>query len=273
MILVIRTLPKLGFSATDTEFISSVFTTWGVKFNTIITSISTGLIVSLIPNMVKDYTEKNMTAVNNNFNKCLKIILLIIAPLAIFLSGMSTSVWNVFYGTSTYGPMIIKYSIIVTIFDCLYMVNNSLLQSLNKPKIIYSSVILGLLTNLILDIPLMNLFSNLNLPAYYGAITATLLGFLVSNTLSIVYLQKEMEFNYKETFKTIPRFIISVIILVIMLSIFNQILPIDNPSRIIQIINILVSGIVCGGIYLLINFKHIKVLLPEKILRKLKLSK
>ena len=60
MILVIRTLPKLGFNATDTEFISSVFTTWGVKFNTIITSISTGLIVSLIPNMVKDYTEKNI---------------------------------------------------------------------------------------------------------------------------------------------------------------------------------------------------------------------
>lgn len=273
MILVIRTLPKLGFSAVDTEFISSVFTTWGVKFNTIITSISTGLIVSLIPNMVKDYTENNMTAVNNNFNKCLKIILLIIAPLAIFLSGMSNSVWNIFYGSSTYGPMIIKYSIIVTIFDCLYMVNNSLLQSLNKPKIIYSSVILGLLTNLILDIPLMHLFKNLNLPAYYGAITATLIGFLLSNTLSIIYLQKEMKFNYQDTFKVIPRFIISVIVLVIMLNIFNQILPINNSSRVIHLINLLVSGIVCGGTYLLINFKHIKVLLPEKILRKLRLSK
>jgi len=272
MILVIRTLPKLGFSAVDTEFISSVFTTWGIKFNTIITSISTGLIVSLIPNMVKDYTEKNMDAVNNNFNKCLKIILLIIAPLSIFLSGMSNSLWNVFYGASTYGPMIIKYTIIVTIFDCLYMVNNSLLQSLNKPKIIYSSVILGLLTNLILDVPLMNLFYNLNLPAYYGAITATLIGFLVSNTLSIVYLQKHMNFNYKETIKSIPRFLISVVVLVAMLYGFNQILPINNSSRIIQIINLVVSGICCGSIYLLINFKHIKALLPQKLLKKLKLS-
>ena len=272
MILVIRTLPKLGFSAVDTEFISSVFTTWGVKFNTIITSISTGLIVSLIPNMVKDYTEKNMDAVNSNFNKCLKIILLIIAPLSIFLSGMSNSLWNIFYGSSTYGPMIIKYTIVVTIFDCLYMVNNSLLQSLNKPKIIYSSVILGLLTNLILDVPLMNLFDTLNLPAYYGAITATLIGFLVSNTLSIVYLKRHMEFNYRETFKTIPRFIISVIVLIIMLSAFNKILPVDNPSRIIQIINLLVSGIFCGGVYLIINFKHIKVLLPHKLLKKLKLA-
>jgi len=272
MILVIRTLPKLGFSAPDTEFISSVFTTWGVKFNTIITSISTGLIVSLIPNIVKDYTEKNMLAVNSNYNKCLKIILLIITPLAIFLSGMSQSLWNVFYGISEYGPMIIKYTIIVTIFDCLYMINNSLLQSINKPKIIYSSVILGLLTNLILDVPLMNLFYKLNLPAYYGATTATLFGFLVSNTLSIVYLKKTMKFNYKETFKTIPRFIISVIVLVLMLNGFNKILPINTSSRLIQIFNLAISGIFSVGVYLLINFKNIKVLLPQKILKKLRIS-
>lgn len=269
MILVIRTLPKLGFTATDTEFISSVFTTWGVKFNTIITSISTGLIVSLIPNMVKDYTEKNMEAVNSNFNKCLKIILLIIAPLSIFLSGMSTSLWNIFYGPSTYGPMIIKYTIIVTIIDCLYMVINSLLQSLNKPKVIYLSVILGLLTNILLDIPLMNIFSNLNLPAYYGAITATLIGFLVSNTINIVYLKRKMALNYKETFKTIPRFILSAIVLLLFLYIFNKILPITTPNRLIQILNLCISGIICGSIYLIINFKHIKGLLPQKILKKI----
>lgn len=267
MILVIRTLPKLGFSATDTEFISSVFTTWGVKFNTIITSISTGLIVSLIPNMVKDYTEKNMLAVNSNFNKCLKIILLIVAPLAIYLSCMSQSLWDVFYGSSEYGSKIIKYTIIVTIFDCLYMVINSLLQSLNKSKLIYVSVITGLLTNLILDIPLMYLFAKLNLPAYYGAITATLLGFLLSNSISIVYLNKEMHLNYRDTIKAIPRFILSVIVLIVMFKGFKMILPIDNPSRMVQVFNLAITGIVCGIVYLLINFKYLKEILPNKIVR------
>jgi len=269
MVLVIRTLPKLGFSAMDTEFITSVFTTWGVKFNTIITSISTGLIVSLIPNMVKDYTENNLKAVNINFNKCLKIILLIIAPLAIFLSGMSNSVWNVFYGPNTYGPMIIRYTIIVTILDCLYMVLNSLMQSLNKRKIIYLSVITGLILNLILDVPFMNLFHKLGLPAYYGAITATLVGFLVSNIMSLIHLNKEMKFEYKETLNTIPRFIISSIILVILLKLFNIILPTDTTNRLLQVLNLLVSGIVCGGIYLLINFKSLKTILPKKLLTKL----
>lgn len=273
MILVIRTLPKLGFSGPETEFISSVFTTWGVKFNTIITSISTGLIVSLIPNMVKDYTEKNIEAVNNNFNKCLKIILLIIAPLSIYLSSMSNSIWNIFYGASEFGPKIIKYTIIVTIFDCLYMVINSLLQSLNKSKLIYISVISGLITNLVLDIPLMYLFSKLNIPAYYGAITATLLGFLLSNSISIIYLNKELHLNYQETIKAIPIFILSAIILIVSFKCFNLILPINNPSRLVQVFNLAISGLIGGTIYLLINFKYIKDLLPKKILNKLKLDK
>ena len=272
MVLVIRTLPKLGFAATDTEFISSVFTTWGVKFNTIITSISTGLIVSLIPNMVKDYTEKNYTAVNINFNKCLKIILLIIAPLAIFISCMSTSMWNIFYINNHYGQSIIRYTIIVTILDCLYMVINSLMQSINKRKVIYISVVTGLLLNLILDIPFMHLFSYLNLPAYYGAITATLVGFLVSNSISLIYLNKEMHINYKETIQTIPRFVLSTVLLIGILSLFKLVLPINSTSRFVQLFNILVSGIVGGGIYLLINFQSIKTILPQKLLKKLKIE-
>lgn len=269
MILVIRTLPKLGFSATDTEFISSVFTTWGVKFNTIITSVSTGMIVSLIPNMVKNYTEKNMTAVNDNFNKCLKIILLIIAPLAVFLSGMSVSVWGVFYGANDYGSNIIRYSLIVTIFDCLYMVLNSLLQSLNKSKMIYFSVISGLVSNLLLDIPLMNLFYRLGLPAYYGAITATLIGFLLSNSITLIYLRRHMRFNYRETARILPRFLITVVVLAILLKLCCMVLPVTSPNSLVQILNLLVAGVLAGGTYLAINLKLLKELLPQKILNKI----
>ena len=201
-----------------------------------------------------------------------KIILLIIAPLAIFLSGMSTSLWNVFYGNNYYGPSIIRYTLIVTILDCLYIVVNSLLQSLNKPKVIYTSVIVGIIINLLLDIPLMTLFYKLNLPAYYGAITATLIGTTISNMISIIYLKRKMKFNYQETIKSVPRFLVSLLILIIMIFVFNKILPIENKNRLIQIFNLGISGIICGSTYLIINFKHIKALLPEKILKKLKIS-
>ena len=272
MVLIIRTLPKLGFSAIDTEFIGSVFTTWGVKINTIITSIASGLIISLIPNMVKDYNEKNTESMNQTFNKCLKIILLIIAPLAIFMSGMSTSMWNIFYNPNNYGSLIIKFNIIVIIFDCLYIVVNSLLQSLNAEKVIYKSVIIGQLVNVALDIPFMVWFQKIGLPAYYGAIAATLACFLISNSMSLHYLNKEMHLNYKETLSAIPRFIISSIVLVIMLAIFKSFLPINSASKLTQLINLGITGIACGGVYLLINFKSITSILPENILRKLKLN-
>lgn len=272
MVLLIKTLPKLGFTAANTEFIGSVFTTWGVKINTIITSIANGLIISLIPNMVKDFNEKNTESMNITFNKCLKIILLIIAPLAIFMSVMGVSMWNIFYTPNEYGSSIIKFNIIVIIFDCLYIVVNSLLQSINGEKVIYKSVIIGQIINVLLDIPFMYLFDKLHLPVYYGAIAATLVCFIVSNSISMNYLNKEMHLNYKETIKTIPRFIISTVLLVVMLELFKQILPVNSSSKLLQLINIGITGIVCGGTYILVNFKSIISILPDSIVKKLKLK-
>lgn len=271
MVLIIKTLPKLGFTAANTEFIGSVFTTWSVKINSIITSIANGLIISLIPNVVKDYNENNTKSMNLTYNKCLKIILLIIAPLAIFMSEMSTSMWNVFYTPNEYGSMIVKFNIIVIIFDCLYIIVNSLLQSINAQKVIYKSVAIGQLINVLFDIPFMFLFAKIGWPAYYGAIAATLLCFLVSNGLSMHYLNKEMHLNYKDTIKEIPRFILSTIVLIVMLKVFKSFLPVNSPRKLTQLINLAITGITCVGTYMLINFKSITGILPDKLVRKLKL--
>ena len=236
------------------------------------TLIASGLIISLIPNMVKDYNEKNNASMNQTFNKCLKIILLIIAPISIFMSIMSNSLWNTFYMPNKYGSLFIKYSLIATIFCCLYIVMNSILQSIGGEKVIYKGVIIGQLTNIIFDIPLMYLFHIIGLPAYYGAISATLLCFVISSTISIYHLNKQIHLDCKETVIAIPKFIISVVILVIILKIFNSILPIDSSNKLVQFINILISGIVSGGIYLLINFKSICSILPPKILNRLHIT-
>lgn len=271
MVLIIKTLPKLGFNAANTEFIGSVFTTWGVKFNTIITSIANGLIISLIPNMVKDYNENNIKSMNQTFDKCLKIIILIISPLAIFMSTMSTSMWNLFYSANAFGQSIIKFNLIVTIFDCLYIIINSLLQSINAEKMIYKSVIIGQLVNITLDIPFMYLFYKIGWPAYYGAITATLICLIISIGMSMHYLNKEMHLDYKKAIKYIPKFIISSIVLISMLQLFKNILPIKSQSKLVQLTNIIITGIACGGIYILINYKSILSVIPEKVLKKFKI--
>ena len=269
LFLVLKTLPKLGFSAVDTEYIGSVFSTWGIKFTTIIMSLASGLVISLIPNIVKNFYEENMKAVNDNFNKFLKLVLLILLPIALFMSGMAKSMWNIFYGANDYGESIIKFTVLVTVIDCLYTVINSLLQSLNRTKIIYISIITGILFNLILDVPFMNLFAELNIPAYYGAILATIIGTSTSVVISVIYLHKHIKLNYRETLKVIPRLIISVIVIILFTLGFNYLLPVDSSSRLIQIFNILISGIVTGGIYLIMNYKYIKEILPVWIVNRL----
>ena len=189
------------------------------------------------------------------------------------MSTMSTSMWNTFYNPNHYGDLIIKFNIIVTIFDCLYIVINSLLQSINAEKIIYKSVIIGQFVNVALDIPFMVLFHKLGWPAYYGAIAATLACFVISTAMSMHYLNKEMHLDYKETIKAIPRFLVSSIILIVMITIFKSFLPINSSSKLVQLTNIMITGIVCGGTYILINIKSISSVLPEKITKKLRLSK
>ena len=81
-----------------------------------------------------------------------------------------------------------------------------------------------------------------------------------------------MNINHQEIIKAIPRFILSVIILILSLSIFNKILPVNSSSRLIQLLNVLITGLVTGGIYLIINFKSIKTILPKKILDKLQIK-
>jgi len=270
MILVLRTLPNLGYTGPDVETISSVFTTWGPKFNAILIAIANGLIISLIPHIVSLYVKKDINGVNKIFNKCLKIVLLINVPLAIFISLNANSFWMILYGTNKYGPLIIKFNILISILDSLYLVVNSVLQSLSKYKVLFISVISGILINLILDIPMMRLFNNLGLEAFYGAIFATFIGLCVSIIIPLIYLKKELGFNYNETFKILPKCIINVIILIIVDLVISLIIPINSPSRIIQLLNILALAIIEIPLYFILNKKYFKEILPEKLLKILK---
>ena len=273
MILMLRTLSKFNYLGSDVEMISSVFTTWGPKINSIVIAIANGLIISLIPHIVSLYVKEDNDGVNKLFNKCLKIVLLIIIPLAVFLSINSNSIWTIFYGKNKYGSLIIRCNILLTILDSLYIVVNSLLQSLSKYKVLFTSVILGILINLSLDIPMMYLFNYLNIEAFYGAIFATFIGLMISIVIPCIYLHKNMNFSYKETIKLIPRSILNIVILIIVDLLLSQVLNIDSSNRLIQIMNICILGIVTVPIYIYLSKDNLVDVLPPKISRILKIKK
>lgn len=269
MVLMIRGLDNLGYSAADIETISSIFTTWGSKLISIVNSFATGLVISLIPSLVAAYTKKNQNEVNMYFNKTLQVLLFIILPLTIFMSIFSAQIWNVFYGDSYYGPIIFKYTILVAFFDSAYIMICSALQGLYKTKLIYIAVLSGLITNVILDLPLIFLFNYLGIYPYYGAITATVIGYLVSLGIPLYSLYKNDKFSYKQTLDTLPKLALSIIIIIILGLTLKYFIPIPT-SRIIKIIYLGIMAICVFSIYYFMNFKTINAILGQKVAKLLK---
>lgn len=264
MILLIRGLNILGYSAQDIETISSIFTTWGSKLISIVNSFATGLVISLIPSLVAAYTNKNQEEVNMYFNKTLQVLLFVILPLTIFMSIFSTQIWNVFYGESYYGPIIFKFTILVAFLDSAYIMICSALQGLYKTKLIYIAVIFGLLTNLILDLPLILLFNKIGIYPFYGAITATVIGYTVSLGIPLYSLYKKDNFSYKETFNLLPKLILSIIIIIIISILFKQIIPTPN-NRLFKIVYLGIMGLIVFGTYYALNIKIVNSILGQKL--------
>lgn len=262
MVLVIRGLNMLNYAANDIESISSVFTTWGTKINTIITSFATGIALSLIPSISGERAKNNQREINNKFNKTLELFFLVILPLALFMSIFGEKIWQIFYGKNIYGEVIVKYSVIVAAIDSLYIMISNALQGLNKTKLIYISVILGLLINALLDIPLMLLFNKLGIYPYYGAISATLIGYLISIIIPLVYLKRKDNFVYADVLYILPRLFTSYSILILICLLYEGLIQ-NITNRLLLILLIALIGFLCLIIYYLINKKIIKTLIKK----------
>ena len=117
----------------------------------------------------------------------------------------------------------------------------------------------------------MHLFHRIGADGYYGTIVATFIGYTFSNVLSLTFLKKKLGFSYKETAKELPRAALSCLLLLGLGITMHLVLPTDSHSRLTQLFNVAVSGVVLGGVYVIINRKTIGTILPERLAKKLKL--
>ncbi len=279
MSLVVRASYKLGYTASESETIASIISTWCPKICMIINAVAIGLSTSLIPHMVSSFTKKDIEGSNQKFNQAISIIIVTTLPLAIGLSFLSTPVYTLFYGKSLYGSLILRYTAFSAFFASIYLVISMSLQSLNKFKVVYKSSISGFVTNALLDVPLMYLFHKLGLHAFYGAILATILGYVVSYTISMSRLKKELKFNYLEITKNIKRVMTPTICMVIVLFIIRIFVPLDASGLLKNLLICLLYACLGGITYIGVSYKTgllTNVLGEEyinKILKKLKIKR
>lgn len=279
MVFILRTLKHLNYSALEVEFVSSALATWSAKLNMIVTSISMGMTISLIPTIVSAFAKKDWKDVEEKFNKALQIIFLTTVPMVVGLSMLAEPVWSVFYGYNPLGTSALKISVFIAFFQSVFMITNSTLQGLNKFKTVYLSAILGFVTNAVLDIPMMLLCNALGIHAFHGATIASCIGYSVSIYIALQTLRREHGIHFKSSIKLLLRTIVPTLAMILVLCFVRCIFPYDPTNKFICILFIGVSTILGGATYLFLTFQFrmiYKVFGKEyvnKILKKLTLGK
>ncbi len=256
MTTVVKTLgDTLHYTTKDAETIMSIISTWGSKFNMIITSISTGVIVSLIPNLTASFVVGDKKDINRKVNQAFQILLFLTVPMAIGLSMLAEPVWMVFYGASKYGALVFCYFVFVALFMSLYTTSVTIVQVLKDYKTVFISLFTGVLLKALLNTRLMVAFNTMGLPAFYGSITATIIGYFVSLVICLYILYKKYEISYKSTFRELIHVLCGAFCMVIILLLLRFIVPQVVSSRLLNILIIVIYTLVGALIYFFITYK------------------
>ena len=276
--LIVKGLNMVGYTAMESETVSGIVATWAPKICTIIIAIATALTTNIIPHVTSSFIKKDYDGVNYRINQAMQTMLIITIPMSIMLFMLSNEAYTIFYGTSKYGSLILKFSAISHILFGTWTVLNTSLQSMKKFKIIYMNSCIGLACNAILDIPMILLLDKLGLPAYIGTILATCIGYIISITIVLTYLKKDMGFKYKKTFELLKKLIIPTLVVLVMLIVSKYFIKIEY-TRLTALVSVIIHGIIGVIIYALITYKN-KALnevfgeeLINRVMRKLHLKK
>ncbi len=267
MFTVVNTLTReANFSLTDASVIMNILTTLGPKLNVIIMAISSGMVVSLLPNLTGDYVEGKIEEVKKKINKSLQLVSYITIPMAVGLSLLAVPVWTIFYGESYYGPKVFTVSIFVAIFGSIYTNFIVIVQSLSRYKTMYIALISGFLFNALLNIPFMILFHRLGLTIYHGNLFATMIGYSVTILICAIDVKRKLHLSYRKTLKNFFYTLLACFIMSFVILTVDQFLPLAGHGRGMSILitafySILGMFIYFGVTYLTGTFQE--VLGPE----------
>ena len=272
MTSVIKILTSFGFNVKDAESILGVINTTGNKLNSVVLAISTGLMTSLVPNITSSFVKKDYKDVKEKVNKSFLMLLYVTLPMTVGLSILAKPVFYAFYGSSIWGPKVFCLSIFVALARCIFTTSVSIVQSLNKFKNVFISIIVGILVKIILQYPLMLLYNNIGIYPFYGSISATIIGLITSFIINIVVINKVVKLDIRKLFKNMFKFIYPLIIMLIILIAFKYLISFNITSRLGSILVILIYMVVGSVVYFGMTIKNgiFKEIFGDKLFSKLK---
>lgn len=253
---VVRGLVGLGYDVYLAENILSIVTTWGSKLNMIILSITFGLTISIIPNIVRSATLKDYKDVSNKINQTLKIIFFVSLPMTLGIWFLSSSVWTIFYGYDALSVNVFSFFILQTIINSFFYILVDTTNALNNPKVALSTLLGSFILKAILNIPMMHFMKFIGIEAYYGIIVTTMLVQFLSVIYLLYKLKKLYNINYKISLVPIIKIILINGIMILSLMIIRLLIGSFPTTRLYSLLEIIIYSIIGVIIYGLLSFKN-----------------
>lgn len=270
-VTVVKTLGPI-YGTNTAESIMSIISTWAAKFNMIIISISTGMIVSLTPNLTASSVVGNKKDVHKKINQSFQMLIFLILPMTVGLSFLAEPVYTVFYGASKYGPSVLSFYIFVAFITALFTTAITITQVLKYYKAVFVSLLSGLVLKALVNVSLINQLYSLGLPGYYGSILASILGYGLSFIICLVVLNQKCGVNYEKTLKQGINALCGTVIMVIALLLVKLIVPISVSVRFLNILIIAVYAVIGMAVYFFYMYKtnSVQEVFGDKLLNKFK---
>ncbi|SDM71169.1 Membrane protein involved in the export of O-antigen and teichoic acid [Psychrobacillus sp. OK028] len=202
--------------------------------------LATGFSMALIPYITSYYAKKDFAQVRKSLDQTFQILLFLTVPAAMGISILADEFYLVFYEASETGATVLAHYAPVAILFALYPVTTSILQGIDRQKLIILNLLLGILTKLVLNTPLIKAFET------DGAIMATACGYLVAIGLNLFAIRKTLHYKSNMVVRRIMLIIIVNIAMLVLVFIvklgFGQLISIDTKLDGLMVI------IVCAGI-------------------------
>ncbi len=268
---VVKTLTKIGISVGEAENVIGIITTWGNKLNMIVISISMGLTVSLIPNIASSFAKHDIEDVSKKLGEALEFLVLIVLPMTIGLSVLALPVWTIFYGYDFISANLFSVFIFQALSYSLFSVLINTVQTMNNTKEAISTLLVTFLLKCILNIPCMYLFSKIGLTVAYAPIILTILIQSGAVIYLLYRLNKKYKINYTNIFSVLIKIVLSSLIMLVVLKLLNLFISINDVSRFICILKVLLFTVVGALVYfaMLIYSKTFKEVFGSNSIKKL----
>ena len=246
-----------GFTVENAEIVMSTLTTWGSKLCMIVTAVATGLVVSLLPHITDSYVRKDKKSVTKFINQSLGLLLYLAIPMTIGLSFLSKPVWELFYGNHGLAADVFTIFIFNGLTSALYTVTLTIMQSVDRYKVVFYSLFIEVLLKLVLQYPLMMLAYKIGIGPYCGNIAATIIATCSTFIISLLYLRFKMKITLKPAVITTLKIIVATAIMLLALILLDLFIPRVVDGRLNSFLITMLYGVVGGGVYLLITYKTI----------------